>query len=242
MKLKNINRGLVLGGVLIVGTVCYVVYGNHAFKKNIPDIEKTAEQSITAMAESNIGELKDNYGRWRGFVGNYMTDYRNQNDYSIKKSDIISEIQSEYGFGENIGTITAAQAEITDISVSKSGKTGATVNVGYSMYFEYSGSAPVALTFNGITYLDDNYEYDEYGNEIPNEYDGSYAETISGNAELYMIKESDGWKIASMNDYHGYSSSVRKLDDTETDSESSDSEVTSEISSEKAEEADSVGE
>ena len=32
VKLRNINRGLVLGGVLALGVVCYSVYDNNQFK------------------------------------------------------------------------------------------------------------------------------------------------------------------------------------------------------------------
>ena len=39
VKLRNINRGLVLGGVLALGVVCYSVYDNNQFKTSKHEIE-----------------------------------------------------------------------------------------------------------------------------------------------------------------------------------------------------------
>ena len=39
VKLRNINRGLVLGGVLALGVVCYTAYDNNQFKTSKPEIE-----------------------------------------------------------------------------------------------------------------------------------------------------------------------------------------------------------
>lgn len=44
MKLKEVNRGLVLGLVLLVGVVFHVNWQNHQFKVNIPVIQRAVEE------------------------------------------------------------------------------------------------------------------------------------------------------------------------------------------------------
>ena len=51
MKLRNINRGLVLGAVLTVGVVCYAVYDHNTFKANKPEIEETVESYVKAIVD-----------------------------------------------------------------------------------------------------------------------------------------------------------------------------------------------
>ena len=54
MKLRNINRGLVLGGVLALGVVCYSVYDNNQFKTSKPEIEPVSYTHLTLPTNSLV--------------------------------------------------------------------------------------------------------------------------------------------------------------------------------------------
>lgn len=68
VKLRNINRGLVLGGVLALGVVCYSVYDNNQFKTSKPEIEQTMRDYIADLTSANVGssdKLKKSTDRFR---------------------------------------------------------------------------------------------------------------------------------------------------------------------------------
>ena len=54
MKIRKLNCGLLLGAVLIAGTVSYVVYDNNQFGKNKEDIQKAVESYFESMEEVNV--------------------------------------------------------------------------------------------------------------------------------------------------------------------------------------------
>lgn len=232
MKLRNINRGLVLGAALVVGTVVYVCVDNARFKESKPEIEETVREYAEAMSQSNVGgadEVKDN---WRKLLSDYFTGYSNIHDYGATKNSIMSEMDD--GHDDALGRISKAKTEISNVAVSKSGANGANVTFDFSVYYEFTGSSPAYLFFYGISYLDGE-GYDDYGNPLPADKDASYGETLSGEAEIYLLETDSGWKIASMKNW-GYGMDIRSLDEENseedvTDREISDSESENDIDS-----------
>ncbi|MBO5448596.1 MAG: hypothetical protein J5994_04650 [Ruminococcus sp.] len=232
MKLRNLNRGLILGGALIIGTAVYVVKENSDFKKNVPDIEDTVKESLCALAESNAAEQEKLEGRWRNFVSTYMTDYTNENDYSYKKQDVLREINYNSKGGD--GEITKAAAEVKNISVSKSGSNGANVEFEYSLYYEYTGESPIYMNFWGINFLADSF----YGEPSVTNAAKSKV-TFDGRASFYMLETSEGWKIAGMQDgFYDVHNDV--LEEAPNEEENEDEEAAESGSSE--EETDDIGE
>lgn len=240
MKLRNVNRGLVLGAALVLGTAVYVGIDNARFKDSKPEIEETVKRSVEAIAQSNVGKADEIESSWMKLLSEYFTNYSNIHDYGATKNSIVAEIGSGWFDDDDLGKITKAKTEISNITVSKSGSDGANVDFEYSIYYEYTGSMPAYMSFYGISLLDGgNDNYDEYGNPLPETEEKSYGETLSGEAEMYLLKTESGWKIASMNDY-GYRMDIRLLDedaeadeniDSTSDAESENSDGTFEPSS-----------
>ena len=75
LKLRNINRGLVLGGVLALGVVCYTVYDNNQFKTSKPEIEQTMRDYIADLTSANVGSSDKLKSQLTDFVNKHYTDY-----------------------------------------------------------------------------------------------------------------------------------------------------------------------
>lgn len=238
MKLRNVNRGLVLGAALVLGTAVYVGIDNARFKDSKPEIEETVKRSVEAIAQSNVGKADEIESSWMKLLSEYFTNYSNIHDYGATKNSIAEEIGSGWFDDDDLGKITKAKTEISNITISKSGSDGANVEFEYSAYYEYTGSCPAYMSFDGISFLDGG-DYDDYGNPIPEDKNASYGETLSGEAEMYLLRTDSGWKIGSMTNY-GYQMDVKRLDedaeaegsiDRSSDAESENSDGTSEPSS-----------
>lgn len=245
MKLKNMNRGIALGLVLAIGTGIYVAVENAQFKNSQSDIENVVNEYCAALVKSNVGNIKEKQNSWNDLVNNYFVDYNNEYDYSIHKSQLLSNISS---FTSEFVTddesflskdcVTSADYEVSDITIKKSGNTGATVTFSCSVYYEYSG-VPLCLDFNGIGSLDNGY----YENE--NNSDKSYKGTreYSG-CSLLLMKEADGWKIASMSNNYGYMDNMQEDSTASVDltDSVSQADVSSSPSESSTEEVSSLGE
>ena len=93
MKLRNINRGLVLGGVLALGVVCYSVYDNNQFKTSKPEIEQTMRAYIADLTSANVGSSDKLKSQLTDFVNKNYTDYTtSDNEYASSKSGLLDEI------------------------------------------------------------------------------------------------------------------------------------------------------
>ena len=105
VKLRNINRGLVLGGVLALGVVCYTVYDNNQFKTSKPEIEQTMRDYIADLTSANVGSSDKLKSQLTDFVNKHYADYTtSDNEYASSKSGLLEEInQAE----------VAAQGEIS---------------------------------------------------------------------------------------------------------------------------------
>lgn len=239
MKLKNINRGLALGCILIIGTAAYVVKDNMDFKKSKPDIETAITDSVQAMAQSNLGSGDKQEHKWKSFLSEYMTEYSNESDYKFKKSDIMDEINSGYYEAEDYNEVFNANSEVTNVNIKKSGSSGAIVTFDYSLYYEYTGSCPAYLSFDGMSTFDGGMEeYDNYGKPMPDTQISSYGETFDGSAEAYMIEVDGKWKIASMSG-RGYEMDVKQLDSDSTAESDNDISESSQSAGENADENNS---
>ena len=93
VKLRNINRGLVLGGVLALGVVCYSVYDNNQFKTSKPEIEQTMRDYIADLTSANVGSSDKLKSQLTDFVDKHYTDYTiSDNEYASSKSGLLDEI------------------------------------------------------------------------------------------------------------------------------------------------------
>lgn len=244
VKLRNINRGLVLGGVLALGVVCYSVYDNNQFKTSKPEIEQTMRDYIADLTSANVGSSDKLKSQLTDFVDKHYADYTtSDNEYASSKSGLLDEI-NQAEVATQGGDITSAEYDIKEMSINKSGADGAKVTMIYNVCYDVSKGDPTFLTTNGINTMTSG-NYTNSDNYEPST--SSYKAIFSyENAEFYLLRTSDGWKIATSSDY-GYGNDYN-FDDNNSDSVADESKAESEIvpdssaeSSDSAEKSDSEG-
>ena len=234
MKLRNINRGLVLGGVLALGVVCYTAYDNNQFKTSKPEIEQTMRDYIADLTSANVGSSDK--------LKSQLTDFVNKNytEYASSKSGLLDEI-NQAEVATQGGDITSAEYDIKEMSINKSGADGAKVTMIYNVCYDVSKGDPTFLTTNGINTMTSG-NYTNSDNYEPST--SSYKAIFSyENAEFYLLRTSDGWKIATSSDY-GYGEDY-SFDDNNSDSVADESKAESETvpdsSADSTENTDSEG-
>ena len=220
VKLRNINRGLVLGGVLALGVVCYSVYDNNQFKTSKPEIEQVVRDYVADLSEANIGSGDALKTKWTDFVNSHYADYTsNYDNGGFNKTDMLEYAQSSYE--QTGGEITSAEYDIKDMSINKSGADGSKVTLIYEVCYDISEGDPMFLTPSGLTPFNSG----SYTNS--SEYEPSktqYKAVLTyGYVDLFIIKTADGWKIATSNDY-GYDEQYRFDDSEQQDDVTADSE------------------
>lgn len=225
MKLRNINRGLVLGGVLALGVVCYTVYENDQFKTSKPEIEQTMRDYIADMTTANVGGSDVLKSQWTDFVNEHYADYTTSvNEYASSKSGLLEEI-NQAEVATQGGDITSAEYDIKEMSINKSGADGAKVIMIYNVCYDVSKGDPTFLTTNGInTMTSGNYTNSDNYEPSTSSYKAIFSYEY---AEFYLLRTSDGWKIATSSDY-GYGEDY-SFDDENTDSVADESKAESEI-------------
>lgn len=232
MKLRNINRGLVLGGVLALGVVCYTVYENNQFKTSKPEIEQTMRDYIADMTNANIGSGDTLKSQWTDFVNEHYTDYTNNTEEGVAKTDLLDQI-NHTDVTVQTGDITSAEYDIKDISISKSGADGAKVTMAYNVCYDISKGDPNFINASGISAMSSG-NYTNSDDYEPSK--SSYKAVLSyDSTEFYLIRTSDGWKIATSDDY-GYGEDY-SFDDDSTDSTADESVAESEIVSDSSAES-----
>ena len=222
MKLRKINRGIVLGCVLAVATAGYVVYDNVQFSKNKDAISSTVEDYLTQLAETRCStkdqeKLADSYA---DIINKYWINdstLMNELMYTPTKSEMLLYLDTAVEDCKPTGYFTDYDINIQKIKVKKYGPNGAIATVNYQTSNEFYGT-PLDINGWGVTTVD-NENYDSNGNyntdpSIKYEQTGTYED-----AEIY-IKQVDGeWKIYGDAGYC-YMYNTHQL----TDNESADAE------------------
>lgn len=227
MNLRKVNRGLVLGAVLIVGTAVYVVADMQSFKKDKPAIEEISKNFTEALAKSNIGTSDNNVDQWKKLIDDYFTDYKvSEYDVRANKSMLLQQMSQKNSYADESGKFNAniqkSQIFPKNFQVSKYGPNGALVTFDYSFYIDFVGQSERHFDFNGIDYASSFYYGDEdFWSEKFKDKLWSYSD--NGTAELYFVKKDNTWKIATIQSLENdpdvnLSDQSSAEDDTVTDS------------------------
>lgn len=111
------------------------------------------------------------------------------------------------------------------MSINKSGADGAKVTMIYNVCYDVSKGDPTFLTTNGInTMTSGNYTNSDNYEPSTSSYKAIFSYEY---AEFYLLRTSDGWKIATSSDY-GYGEDY-SFDDNNSDSVADESKAESEI-------------
>ena len=210
MKLKKINRGLVLGAVLIAGTAGYIVYGSIQFKKSEPEIQKIIQDFNEKAVQANIGgkdKVKDN---WEHIIADYFTEYKtNSMNYCLNLDELANQINF-FDSPEYKGTITKAETTINGSpKISKAGSNGAAVTFSVSTYYEAEGGLVCYMDYSGYSEYDSTYEDDSNEQNIkPYKFSASQDQVT-----VYLEKTNNGWKIGYIESQGSNIDSFEILDD-----------------------------
>ena len=247
MKLRRINRGLVLGGILLAGTVGYVIYQNVQFNTYKSDINAVVESYISDACEASVemNEVKSNQPAI-DVVNKYWSSGGQSEVYSTAmdtKSDILSYLSGDYEGSGHFESIDYYIAD-SDIQIQKYGGDGAYVTLTYTVNMVFS-SNPYFFNFecdNLITLNDEYYDgavvitFDEDEDENEESDDEQlYKIDITFYQENLVLELDDGeWKIVNSIGYGWWSDNYEAVDassEAESQSEAGSSEMESEVDS-----------
>jgi hypothetical protein len=225
---KRTNRGLLLGGVLILGTGIYVGMDYYRFNHSKDDMEQTirsyasnlAKLAITPDSQAVYGyqltdaEKDTQYSALEQLIRSYWTDtYDNSEDYYIRRSDLLltmhALVYNDYP-SEMAGYITDYTVNISKLKLTKNGPNAALFNMTMDVLVDsYGYTAYPAL--DGMNFIDsigsvvstDSWDDDEddEASEDDTYYDGALRTTASITYTGELLYEDGAWKISWMNDY-----------------------------------------
>lgn len=202
-KLKEVNRGLVLAVILLIGVVIYVNWQNHVFKKNIPVIEKTVEELGDDVLQANVGDAK---GFKRRATSAVQNSYTGMGDISKEvfenRSSLLSAIDNLDNTASE-GRIYEIGMDIDNIDVHKVGS-GAKVTVQYTVNMVITGS-PQYLSLGGFLWTEGADD------------DQKRRLTHECVMELYMKQANGGWKVVYVDRNMQYSERMELVNDDDTE-------------------------
>lgn len=228
MNLKKLNRGLLLGAVLIIGTASYVIYDNHRFKESKPEISATVENYFKNLSAVNTAGKDEIYDKATQLVNdNWAYRKMNDNEYFISKNDMISQIKVFEEDNLAVGYFKEFDVSVGDIKVSKNGPDCAVAYLSVDVYSEFFGS-PAAMWPTNFTSTDDGYIYSSDYESAVDEND-EFKSTRNYDTVVVYLKSVDGeWKITGIDDY-GYSMDSQHIGGNDDDDDIEDIENTDDI-------------
>lgn len=215
MKLKKINRGLVLGAVLIASTAAYVVYDNSQFEGSKQEIENKIRSYLSDTAQVNLSGADNIYSKAEELINNYWTYDKSADENYTGKNSIISDIQAYKDDNDISGYITECEFSPSDIKVTKNGPDGALVTMQIELYEEFYGM-PAGMTPSGFEQID-NENYDENGNNNESDKIKYKNNVVFDTVTFELVKKDNDWKIVSSECYGWDGSAVIIEDDTSSE-------------------------
>lgn len=192
MKLKNINRGIVLGAVLTIGVAGHVIGQNIRFKASIPEIKDRVSQMCDELVQGSVGSGDGVKRKLTAAVQNDFFDYEmSEEQWGSTRADLLQGINSYQDFG---GTVYESKLEIVEIKVQKSGPNGANVKLEYALDTVFEGEA-VVIAPSGSEYINDDTESSKEGKQKSH---------LEGQTEMYLQNTDGVWKIGYTQGYSYY--------------------------------------
>lgn len=212
--LKRVNRGLLLGGIVLAGFVVFVITDTISFKKNKPVIEDEIKSYVSALEDigvnkgadqtvykENINDLISNYWTYSEekfnsfYYGQNQNEFKNSLEFRIKDSD-----PNAY--------VSKWTAKVNNVDISKAGPGYALVEFDCQIVAEFSGNAYLVSPCDAMTI--ENYVY--YGENVPT---GLSRISIDGTYKATMTQKDGKWKICLVESYGWNSSEITAVDSEE---------------------------
>ncbi|MCD8328083.1 MAG: hypothetical protein LUC25_03190 [Ruminococcus sp.] len=191
MKLKRLNRGLLLGAVLLVGTVSFIVVQSVRFSKYKPDVETKVDEYIADMCQANIDSTSEgSVEPLEELVNEYWQSGGSENafDYWCYTMGTTFEMLND-DYGDVYGKIESMNYYLSNVSISQYGQDCAKVTFDCSINCVYSGN-PMIYDLGYHSCIDFSYK-----EELPSE-DEKFEATIEyWDCGLILQLDGDEWKI-----------------------------------------------
>ena len=194
--LKRANRGLMLGGIILIALIIYIVIDYSRFSSE----KDTIKKQIVSYMDSFFKQLEANdydallklvNENWTGkpvMSEYYFTDMTDMSSQISNAADMMSNeaVKNSY-------KVSDVSYRITSTSVKKAGPNMASVTLTYTITLNNSLSRELILPF-GI--YDGYYGDDEADSDVK-----QYTCILQGEYTLYMYNESGTWKFSQNNGY-----------------------------------------
>lgn len=228
--LRKVNRGLVLGGVLIIGTTIYIIADLKNFEKEKPAVEQRVTEYAQAVAKFNITPEKyreynitigtDDSQKisadWKAIMDEYWIDLKaSTNDifYYYDDKSYLEECVNYYIEDKQRGYVTDISIDLTDCKVKKDGPNAAVMSCIANIYYvglENSGIFTPGGYNNHYTYFDSDSPIE------PKLMQTTFSEEIT----FFIEKKSDDWKITKSETYGKMDVNVSKVQESDSESNS----------------------
>lgn len=228
--LRKVNRGLVLGGVLIIGTTIYIIADLKNFEKEKPAVEQRVTEYTQAVAKFNITpdkyreyniSLSKEYSQktaadWQAILDEYWLDTKVPTDdiyYFYDNKSYLGESVNYYIEDKQRGYVTDISIDLTDCKIKKDGPDAAVMSCIANIYY-------VGLENSGIfTPGGYNNHYTYFDNESPIE-PKLMQTTFSEGITFFLEKKADDWKITKSETYGQMDVNVSKVQESDSESNS----------------------
>ena len=228
--LRKVNRGLVLGGVLIIGTTIYIIADLKNFEKEKPAVEQRVTEYTQAVAKFNITpekyrEYNITIGTedsqkisadWQAIIDEYWIDKKIlENDifYAYDDKSYLEKSVNYYIENKQRGYVTDISIDLTDCKIKKDGPNAAVMTCVANIYYvglENSGF------FSPGGY---NIHYTYFDSESPIE-PKLMQTTFSEEITFFLEKKADDWKITKSETYGQMDVNVSKVQESDSESNS----------------------
>lgn len=222
---KRINRGIVLGIIVILGFVIYVVADTSAFKKNKPNLEQAAENYFEAvsnvavtpesdrdtkkndMTEEGKKRLSEEFDK---MLDDYWTDSSTDVvsqyyyiDMDSMKSSIDYLLNNDSEIDKASGYVTDWVYKLSNIKVVKAGPDVAVVSYDFDVTAKIVGHNPLVICSSEATGASQmSFTYDNTGKAVTEEYESDVNKlksyNITGNESMKLKKVDGEWKICGI--------------------------------------------
>lgn len=215
--LRKINRGIVLGVVLLIGLVIFLVIDEQNFQRQQPEIQKMVEQYLQDVSEISlfpeqyrkIGQevpaqvVEEKKKEMEDILNQYWVrqtgsvNYQNWESLSIEWNDMIDQNGKGNGYISDWSGMAMG-----NVKISKTGPGAAKVVFPYSVVVEVHGVAE-SNTLTGCLYIDPKNSSEPISEEEKQEVQTYSA---SGEFQVDMIQVNGVWKFVEA--YDSYVSSA----------------------------------
>lgn len=212
--LKRVNRGLLLGGIVLAGFVVFVITDTISFKKNKPVIEDEIRSYVSTLESVGVNKSSDP-AAYKENVNSLISDYWTFSDeksnvfyYGLNQNEFKNCLEFNMDDSDPNAYVSKWTAKVSNVDISKAGPGYTMVSFDCQIVAEFSGNACLVSPCDAMPI--NNYAY--YGEDVPK---GLSRISIDGTYKAIMTQKDGKWKICLAESYGWHSSEITAVDSEE---------------------------